>query len=248
MSAYGALASSYDELTRDVSYESILQFLESVLSELGRAPRTVLDLACGTGSLSILLSRRGYEVTGADISEEMLTEAADKAQNKLAEDRPLFICQPMQELSLPQPVDLAVCCLDSLNYLVEPDDCRRTFARVYAGLNRGGVFFFDVNTPEKLRSLDGQIFLDETDDAYCVWRAEFDKGENICYYGMDLFQRAGTLWRRSFEEHAEYAYDPEDLARWLLEAGFSDVRRFGDQTMEPPGEGEQRIYFAALKE
>ncbi len=247
MNAYAALAASYDGLTRDIPYGAVLDFLESVLRTLGRSPKTVLDLACGTGSLSVLLAGRGYAVTGADISEEMLTEAMDKAL-ALEANRPYFVRQSMQALALPEPVGLVVCCLDSLNYLTKPDDCRETFRRVFASLERGGVFFFDINTPEKLRALDGQVFLDETRDAYCVWRAEFCGAENICYYGMDLFQRAGKLWRRSFEEHAEYAYDPGDLAVWLSEAGFSTVRAFGDRRLEPPGEGEERIYFAALKE
>lgn len=247
MNAYGALAASYDGLTRDIPYGEVLDFLETVLRTTGRSPKTALDLACGTGSLSVLLAERGYKVTGADISGEMLTEAMDKALT-LEKNRPYFICQPMQALALPGPVGLAVCCLDSLNYLTEPDDCRETFRRVFDNLERGGVFFFDINTPEKLRALDGQVFLDETDDAYCVWRAEFCVEENICYYGMDLFQRRGKLWQRSFEEHAEYAYDPGDLTAWLLSAGFSTVRTFGDRRLEPPGEGEQRIYFAALKE
>lgn len=247
MNAYGTLAASYDSLTRDIPYERVLDFLERVLREFGRSPRTVLDLACGTGTLSVLLAGRGYEVIGADISEEMLTEAADKAL-ALEENSPYFICQSMQTLALPRPVGLAVCCLDSLNYLTEPEDCRETFRRVYANLESGGVFFFDVNTPEKLRSLDGQVFLDENDDTYCVWRAEFCEKENICYYGMDLFQRDGKHWKRSFEEHAEYAYDLDELADWLYAAGFSTVRAFGDRRLEPPRSGEERVYFTALKE
>lgn len=245
MSPYESLASSYDELTRDVPYGAVADFLESVLRELGRAPVRVLDLACGTGSLSVLLARRGYRVTGADLSPEMLTEATGKAF-ELTENRPFFICQPMQALELAEPVELVVCCLDALNYLTDPADCRETFRRVYDSLEPGGVFFFDINTPEKLRALDGEVFLDETEDSYCVWRAEFS--ENICWYGMDLFQRAGKFWRRSFEEHAEYAYDPKELESWLREAGFSEVRLCGDRRMEPPGPDEQRVYFIAVKE
>ncbi len=245
MSAYEALASSYDELTGDVPYEAVADFLESALRKLGRAPKRVLDLACGTGSLSVLLARRGYSVIGADISPEMLTEAMDKAL-ELEENRPFFICQPMQALELAGPVELVVCCLDALNYLTEPADCRETFRRVYDSLEPGGVFFFDVNTPEKLRAMDGQVFLDETGDSYCVWRAEFS--ENVCWYGVDLFQRSGKLWKRSFEEHAEYAYDLDELTVWLQEAGFSSVRLCGDRRMEPPGPDEQRVYFIAAKE
>ena len=246
MSAYESLAFSYDSLTYDITYQKTLKFMESILQALEKAPKTVLDLACGTGSMSVLLAERGYEVIGADISQEMLTVAYDKTVD--LENRPFFICQPMQELSLPAPVDLVICCLDSLNYLTDPCDCRETLHRVFISLKPGGVFLFDINSAAKLRGLDGQVFLDETEDTYCVWRAEFEEAEKICYYGMDLFQRENNLWRRSFEEHAEYAYEVPQLAAWLKAAGFADVRIYGDRIMAPPSPEEQRIYFAAVKE
>lgn len=246
MSAYEALAGAYDGLTRDIDYAAVCDYLESLLQRLGRKPRELLDLACGTGSVSILLAQRGYRVLGADISEEMLTVAAQKAAN-LPCTPPYFIRQPMQRLTLPQPVDAVVCLLDSLNYLDEPSDCRETFRRVFRALRPNGVFLFDINTPTKLRALDGQVFLDENDDSYCVWRADFDGEENRCYYGMDLFRRRGALWERSFEQHCEYAYDPTELTQWLTEAGFCEVRLFGDRSLGAPARDEQRIYFAALK-
>lgn len=247
MSQYESLALSYDRLTGDIPYEAMLGFIESLLHHAGRRAETVLDLACGTGSMSVLLAQHGYRVIGADLSEQMLTAAYEKAL-ELEENRPFFICQPMQALALPAPVDLVVCCLDSLNYLTDPADCRATFRRVYDSLRQGGAFVFDINTPYKLKGLDGQIFLDEDEQTYCVWRAEFSEEENSIFYGMDLFQRAGRQWRRSFEEHQEYAYAPQDLQRWLEEAGFHGVQQFGDCRMEPPQAREQRIYFIALKQ
>ena len=104
-----------------------------------------------------------------------------------------------------------------------------------------------MNTPEKLRAMDGQVFLDEDDDVYCVWRGEFDEKSNICTYGMDLCQRQGRLWRRSFEEHREYAYSAQQLTEYLKAAGFTDIRVYADRRMEPPRAGEQRIYFKARK-
>ena len=246
MSAYESLAGAYDGLTRDIPYEKILEFIEAVLHNAGKTPETALDLACGTGSMSVLLAERGLRVLGADISEEMLTVAQQKAAE--LDNPPYFIRQPMQRLRLPEPVDLVVCLLDSLNYLDEPDDCPAVFARVYKALMPGGVFLFDINTPCKLRGLDGQVFLDENDDSYCVWRAEFDAQENRCYYGIDLFRRQGALWTRSFEQHCEYAYDPQTLAKWLTEAGFVRVEQYGDCTLRAPRPDEQRIYFAAYKE
>lgn len=246
MTAYESLAAAYDGLTADIPYETILDFLETILRKAGKQPETALDLACGTGSLSLLLAKRGYRVIASDLSEEMLTVAAQKAAG--LDNPPFFIRQPMQRLCLPEPVDAVFCLLDSLNYLDKPEDCRKTFERVFRALRPGGVFLFDINTPEKLRGLDGQVFLDENEDSYCVWRAEFDESENCCYYGIDLFRREGEHWSRSFEQHCEYAYQPQDLAAWLEAAGFTRVEQYGDCRPEAPAAGEQRIYFAAYKE
>lgn len=246
MSAYESLAASYDSLTTDIDYAGILNFLEAVLHRQGRQPKTVLDLACGTGSMSVLLARRGYRVLGADLSEEMLTVAAQKASE--CENPPYFIRQPMQKLRLPTPVDAVFCLLDSLNYLSDPQDARETIRRVYRNLSEKGIFVFDINTPCKLRGLDGQIFLDEDEERYCLWRAEFDESENRCYYAIDLFQRQGSLWRRSEEHHCEYAYEPSELVKWLKEAGFARVEQLADCRLCPPSDGEQRIYFVAVKE
>lgn len=247
MKPYETLAASYDELTTDIDYAAIVAFLETVLHDRGIRPETVLDLACGTGSASILLAARGYRVIGADISEEMLTVAAQRA-SALPGNAPFFVRQPMQRLRLPEPVDAVFCLLDSLNYLTQPEDCRQTFRRVFRALRKGGAFLFDVNTPQKLRGLDGQVFLDENEESYCVWRAEYEPEERILYYGIDLFRKTGALWARSFEQHCEYAYEPQELCAWLREAGFSSVECFGDRRMEPPRDDEQRIYFAALKQ
>ena len=245
MNAYHALAASYDRLTNDVDYRQTVEFYKQILDREGCAPRTVVDLACGTGSVALLLAQDGLQVTGVDMSEEMLTVACQKAQE--LECPPLFICQSLQSLRLPRGVDLAVCALDSLDYILDPADCREAVRRAYRVLNPGGIFIFDVNTPEKLRAMDGQVFLDEDDDVYCVWRGEFDRQTNICSYGMDLFQRQGDTWRRSFEEHREYAYTQEQLTGFLKDAGFTRIRVYADRRFEAPGPGEQRIYFSARK-
>lgn len=247
MSAYESLAASYDALTYDIPYERILTFWQKLCARQKADVRTVLDLACGTGSLSMLLAKRGYRVLGVDLSEDMLAEADQKAA-AMEGNRPFFVCQPMQRLRLPETVDAVICCLDSINYLRKPTDCQKTFRRVYDALTHGGVFVFDINTPQKLRALDGQVFLDETDDTYCVWRAQFAEKKRLCFYGMDIFQREGEHWLRSFEEHVEYAYEPEELTAWLYDAGFTDVRQYGDLRMHAPEPDEQRIYFSAKKE
>ncbi len=245
MDAYHALAQSYDRLTNDVDYGRIVDFYHAILEKEHIRPRTVADLACGTGSVALLLAQKGYRVTGVDMSEEMLTVASQRAQEQ--EKQPLFVCQMLQELALPRGVDMAVCALDGLDYILDPDDCCQAIRQVYRALNPGGIFIFDVNTPEKLRAMDGQVFLDEDDDVYCVWRGEFDEKTNICSYGMDLFQRDGEAWYRSFEEHKEYAYTARQLKDYLKSAGFTHIRVYADGLLEPPRAGEQRIYFSARK-
>lgn len=246
MNAYQSLAASYDALTYDVPYEKVLQFCKRLFVRFGCKPRSVLDLACGTGSLSVLLSEEGFRVFGVDCAEQMLTEAAQKSADM--ENPPFFILQKMQNLHLAQPVDAAVCCLDSINYVTKPADVLKTFRRVYECLNAGGVFVFDINSPYKLRGLNGQVFLDETEDVYCVWRCDFSEKKRICHYGIDMFTFDGAAWQRSCEEHLEYAYTPEELTQYLREAGFSKIEVFGDRVLRAPKQDELRIWFAAKKE
>ena len=245
MNAYISLAESYDRLTNDVDYAAVVDFYFQILAREGLKPRTAVDLACGTGSVTMLLAQKGLAVTAVDLSEDMLCVASQKAMEAGLPVR--FACQNLRDLWLPRGVDLAVCALDSLDYITDPADCKAAIHRTYRALNPGGCFIFDVNTPEKLRAMDGQVFLDEDDDVYCVWRGEFDPQTNICSYGMDLFQRRGELWQRSFEEHREYAYSADQLVGWMKEAGFTAIEVFADRKFEAPAEGEQRIYIKGRK-
>ena len=245
MNAYHELAASYDRLTNDVDYGATVNFYSQILDREGLSPRTAVDLACGTGSVAILLAEKGMDVIGVDMSPEMLCQASQKAQE--APNAPMFICQQLQHLRLPRGVDLAVCALDSLDYITDPADCRLAIGRIYKVLNPGGCFIFDVNTPEKLRAMDGQIFFDQDDDVYCLWRGEFDEQTNICTYAMDLFQRQGSLWQRSFEEHREYAYSAQQLTEYLRDAGFTHIEIYADREFIAPRPNEQRIYIKARK-
>lgn len=245
MNAYENLASSYDRLTNDVDYEATVDFYWEILSRERLNPRTAVDLACGTGSVALLLAKKGLQVIGVDLSEDMLCQANQKAQEQ--DLQVMFLQQPLQRLRLARGVDLAVCALDSMDYITDPEDCREAIVRVYRVLNPGGCFIFDVNTPEKLRAMDGQVFLDEDDDVYCIWRGEFEEETNVCSYAMDLFQRRGDVWVRSFEEHREYAYSAQQLIGYLRQAGFTAIEVYADRRFEAPQPGEQRIYIKARK-
>ena len=153
----------------------------------------------------------------------------------------------MPKLDLYGTVDAAICCLDSLNYLTSPADVQRTFQRLHLFIAPGGELIFDVNTLAKFQSLDGQVFLDETEESYCVWRTEFRR--NICSYWVDLF-RKGTdgRYRRDTELHRQRYYAPEELTGWLREAGFGSIRVYGDCRLRRPKDGEQRVYFCCTRE
>ena len=239
MSGYGALASSYDGLMADGAYRRRADFLERLFRKSRIPVCSVLDLACGTGTIACLLAERGYRVTAVDGSEEMLAQAAAKAAG--LESPPLFIHQAMPRLRLLQPVDAAVSTLDSLNYLTQTRDLQETFRRVHRWLRPGGQFVFDVNTPCKLRRMDGQMYMDETEESFCVWRKFFSEKKRVCTYQVDLFRlRADGAWERDFEAHRERAWEAEELRRYLAEAGFVEITITGDLSARPPAEDEDR--------
>ena len=186
---------------------------------------------------------------GVDLSPEMLSEAAEKNRD-VGEVPPMFLCQPMEKLDLYGTIDACVCCLDSVNYVTDPKKLQKAFERVHLFLMPGGLFLFDVNTPEKLEGLDGQVFLDETEDAYCVWRAEYSRRSRICSYFMDIFQLhpESGQWERGEELHRERAYTIPELTGYLEQAGFRDIQVFGNLKLRRPKPGEGRVFFAARKE
>lgn len=240
MSCYDALAPWYDSLTGDVPYSAIADFYETEFAADGGEFRLLLDLCCGTGSMTWELAGRGYEMIAADRSVDMLMQAQSKQVP--CSVTPLFLCQSAEELDLYGTVDAAVCCLDGLNY-IPADTLTEVFRRLHLFIRPGGLFLFDVRTPDFLRSLDGQVFVDEKDDVLCLWRADFDGELGALVYGMDLFTRRGRLWERSEEEHIEYAHEPEKLRALLEGAGFQDVRLRSDGPQGRAG----RLYIIARR-
>jgi SAM-dependent methyltransferase len=242
MSSYETLAGYYDDLTRDVPYEEFADYYERVFSEDGGEHSLLLDLCCGTGTLSCLMAERGYEIVAADASPDMLMLAREKSARMKCGSPPLLICQNATELDLFGTVDAAFSSLDSMNY-VPSKDLPEVMRRLCLFIRPGGLFIFDVLSPEHLRGMDGTVSVDERDDLFCLWRGTFDEDENALVYGMDLFIREGRFWRREAEEHVEYVHETVWLRSLLLQAGFTDVslRRDG-----PQGE-KGRIFIIAKR-
>ena len=244
MNSYQALAAYYDRFTDDVGYADWADFFERLFAREGVQPGLILDLACGTGSLTKILAERGYEMIGADASPDMLMQAM---QNTIdCATRPLFLNQRMEELDLYGTVDVCLCCLDSINYVTDPAALQRAFERVHLFLEpKTGLFVFDVNTPEKFARIDGNAYVREDEGVFCVWQAAVEDG--LCAYQFDIFTREGGGWARAQETHEERIYTPETLTAMLARAGFSEIKTYGDQSFAPVRGGEDRIYFTARK-
>ncbi len=246
MNQYGPLAQCYDAMTTDVNYPQWVDYIEAHIAKSGKKVRSILDLACGTGSLSWILAERKYEVIGVDISPEMLSQAMSKS-NSYIEVPPMFLCQSMDELELYGGVDACVCMLDSINHVIDETTLIRAFEKVYYYLEYDGIFIFDVLTQSHFQKMDAGMFIDETDEAYCVWRTEYDSAQNICTYVMDVFLQEGSHWIREQEVHQEYAYTTEKIGQYLEKAGFCDITLYGNLEMRPPKQGEERVFFTARK-
>lgn len=239
MNCYGSLANWYDIFTGDVPYERFAELYEAEFARCGGEFRLLLDLCCGTGTLTRIMAERGYELIGVDASVDMLMQARSKSAG--LSTPPLLLCQRAEELDLYGTVDAAYCSLDGMNYIPHRS-LPEVLRRLHLFIRPGGLFIFDIRPVQWLESLNGQAFVDETEDALCLWRAEFDASLPALRYGMNIFSRSGKLWRRNDEEHIEYAHSFESLKTLLTEAGF-------EKTELIPGfseAGDGRIFIRAV--
>lgn len=243
--AYVNFAEIYDQVMADVPYRRWMDYIQSIWSVLGFSPATVLDLACGTGNMTMELALRGYEVIGVDSSEAMLQVARRKfrSQGLIAE----FIQGDMRDFVIPKQVDAVISVFDSLNYLLEPDDLKRAFQRVYACLRDGGVFVFDVNTPERLAIIPELNHVMEGPGYFLVWGDSYDARRKIWRVKLTGFLKDGDVWRRFDEVHRERAFPLESLAEWLRGAGFEVLAIYDSLNFRPADRTTSRAYFVARK-
>lgn len=240
MQPYGPLAPLYDRLTQDVDYEAFADFYEKIFKARMPGAETLLDLGCGTGSLTAIMSKHGYELIATDISPDMLMEARDKCSQLEGIIQPLFLCQSMTELDLYGTVNAAYSSLDAINYL-PCSQLPKVFSLLHLFIEPGGLFIFDINSPQRLLSLDGSVSVDEDENILCLWRGDYDSEEKALCYSIDIFTREGRLWRRSLEEHVEYVHEPEQLCRMLSDAGFINIQIINDCPQAELG----RLFIAA---
>lgn len=245
MSGYGCFAAYYDALTQNVDYARRGAVYREWLLRYGVSDGILLDLACGTGSLTVQLAGYGYDMIGVDASEEMLSVAQQKAAEN--GNSILFLCQPMQRLDLFGTVRGTVCALDSLNHLTKPSDVERTVERVSLFTEQGGLFLFDVNTVYKHRHiLADNTFVLETEDVYCVWQ-NTPKRDNTVAVTLDFFEKDGDAYFRSTETFCERAYETDWLQSVLRKNDFSVLEIMDHDTMTAPRADTQRLLFVTQK-
>lgn len=246
MGAYGEFAGIYDLLMDDFDYPAWADYYFTLLAEAGVQVHSLCDCACGTGAMSLQFAERGIKVTGADISREMLELAAEKARQRGVQAQ--FVCQDMTCLQLPKPVDAIVCACDGVNYLTTDKRVRAFFDAAHRALRSGGALAFDVSSAYKIRHVLGNHFFgEERDEVAYLWQNELR--DDVVYMDLTFFIREeGEIYRRFTETHRQRAHETENIVRLLKEAGFSQIRVFGDRTHEPPKPEEERIHFCALRE
>ncbi len=218
MKPYGPLAKWYDALTGDIPYSAFASYYQEAFRRDGGTFQLLLDLCCGTGTLTCILAKAGYDMIASDASPDMLSMAMQKASEE--EVSPLFLCQSAEDLDLYGTVDAAVSSLDSINY-IPPSLLPRVLDRLRLFVRPGGLFIFDIRSTDWLKEMDGSTYVDEEDDVLCLWRADYDESDASITYGMDLFSRVGKLWERQSEAHVEYAYTEEALTGFLRQADFT---------------------------
>lgn len=244
MDSYRYLSAYYDRFTDDVGYEKWADYFEEIFAREKIAPTLLLDLACGTGSITAAMARRGYEVIGVDASEEMLMHATNNTID--ITPRPMFVQQRMEKLELNGTVDVCLCCLDSINYITDPDTLLKAFHLVATHLEPQGLFVFDINTPYKFECIRDQSYVREDEDVYCVWQC-FVEAE-LCKYEFDIFKmQSNATWRRYEETHTERIYTPQMLKTSLVTAGFEDIHVYSELSFEPAQKEDYRLFFTARK-
>lgn len=247
---YSALAPVYDRLNGEVDYSAWADFLEETMERYGarHAGASILDLGCGTGSMTLELARRGYDMVALDCSEEMLAEADMRARSE-GLDEILFLCGDMRSFELYGTVENVVCCLDGLNHLTSREELLACLSLVSNYLEPGGLFMFDLNTPYKFKTVyaDRDYILEE-DGAMCCWRNRLNKrGDVVTFYLTVYEENEDGTWERTDGETRERAFGLRSIGNALKECGMALVNVSCDYSFTPPDASTPRWYCVAQK-
>lgn len=247
--AYAELAEVYDLLMDDIDYTQWVDYLITHIEKHQAPGKVLLDLGCGTGSISIPLAERGYSVTGIDVSTEMLTQAEQKAWEAGVYIN--FFQQDIRELNLDFQVDIVVATFDTFNYIIDEQDLIKVFQNIYGVLKDGGILIFDINTPYKLEKVLGEnVFSYNTEELVYIWENYFDRKTKLCQMDLTFFSldNKSGKYIRFDETHLERAYEENEIKEMLKKNGFKIQGIYGELSFVTPKKNEERVFFVARKE
>lgn len=243
---YDLLAPFYDAINSDIDYRAWANFVEKIIArEYAGRPELLLDLGCGTGKMTLELARRGYDMTGVDISPEMLNVARERAEREGLDV--LWLCQDMTEFELYGTVDVALCCLDGINHLTEPQALKKTLGLVHNYLSPDGLFIFDVNGKCKFENIySDRAYVMEEDGGVCIWQNSYNPRTKICDFYITLFkEEEDGSYTRYDESDRERMYTYRSLKSALVSAGFELLGAYSDFDFSPVADDSERIYIVA---
>lgn len=242
--SYGVFARFYDALTENVDYPAMARFIRDVLTKHKPGCTLVVDLACGTGTLSLELAALGFDMISVDGSYDMLSVATMKENPGV-----MFLCQQMDELDLYGTVDAVVCTLDSVNHVTDEAVLREAFRKVALFLEPDGTFIFDANTRHKHRNvLADNVFVYDFDEVYCVWQNHLLEDDSV-EISLDFFEpeEDDDTYYRSSENFVERFYSREKLCDMLESAGLTIVEEYDDYSDDTPSAETQRVVYVCRR-
>ena len=245
---YDLIAPIYDAINSEIDYSAWADFIDALAKRESReTPSLVLDLGCGTGSMTLELAKRGYDMTGVDISPEMLDIARERADDAELSDKMLWLCQDMREFELYGTVDLTVSCLDCMNHLTKLKDLKKCLSLVHNYLIPDGIFIFDVNGRGKFeRVYADNSYVMENSDSMCVWQNLYNEKTHICDFYITLFSECEDgRYERYDEIQNERMYTITSLKKALKETGFEFVGAYSDFEFHAADDSADRIYIVA---
>lgn len=245
MEAYTGFAEVYDTFMDNIPYEEWTEYIKGLLTEYGVDTGLVLDLGCGTGSITELMAKEGYDMIGIDNSEEMLSIAMEKREK--SGYNILYLCQDMREFELYGTVRAIISICDSVNYIMEEDELLEVFKLVNNYLDPGGIFIFDLNTLYKYSNIMGDTVIAENrDNCSFIWENYYYEAERINEYDLSIFiKEKDNLYRKYEETHLQRAYELTEIQKLLERAGLEFVSAYDAFTNKPPKAESERIYIVA---